>query len=61
MVDFSSEVSTLRRRLAELEAAEADRRDDDKVQDGLYRIAELASAAQDMQEFYRAVHGSSAS
>ena len=27
-----------------------------KVQSGLYRIAELASAAQDMQEFYRAVH-----
>jgi PAS domain S-box-containing protein len=27
-----------------------------KVQDALYRIAELASAAQDMQEFYRAVH-----
>ena len=28
-----------------------------KVQDALYRIAELASAAQDMQEFYRAIHG----
>ncbi|HEY2218952.1 MAG TPA: GAF domain-containing protein, partial [Gaiellaceae bacterium] len=27
-----------------------------KVQDALYRIAELASAAQDMQEFYRATH-----
>ncbi|TML73167.1 MAG: bifunctional diguanylate cyclase/phosphodiesterase, partial [Actinobacteria bacterium] len=27
-----------------------------KVQDALYRIAELASAAQDMQEFYRAIH-----
>jgi PAS domain S-box-containing protein len=27
------------------------------VQSALYRIAELASAAQDMQEFYRAVHG----
>jgi GAF domain-containing protein len=27
-----------------------------KVQNALYRIAELASAAQDMQEFYRAVH-----
>jgi PAS domain S-box-containing protein len=30
--------------------------DVDKVQNALYRIAELASAAQDMQEFYRAVH-----
>jgi len=28
-----------------------------KVQDALYRIAELASAAQDMQDFYRAIHG----
>ena len=28
----------------------------EKVQDALYRIAELASAAQDMQEFYRATH-----
>ncbi len=27
------------------------------MQSALYRIAELASAAQDMQEFYRAVHG----
>ena len=27
-----------------------------EVQDALYRIAELASAAQDMQEFYRAIH-----
>ena len=27
-----------------------------RVQDALYRIAELASAAQDMQEFYRAIH-----
>ncbi len=28
----------------------------EKVQDALYRIAELASAAQDMPEFYRAIH-----
>ena len=27
-----------------------------QVQDALYRIAELAGAAQDMQEFYRAIH-----
>jgi len=39
-----------------LEAAEADRAQTAKLQQGLYRIAELASAAQDMQEFYRAVH-----
>ncbi|HEV8105548.1 MAG TPA: GAF domain-containing protein, partial [Gaiellaceae bacterium] len=32
------------------------RRHAGKVQAALYRIAELASAAQDMQEFYRAMH-----
>jgi PAS domain S-box-containing protein len=37
-----------------LEAVGADNAE--KVQDALYRIAELASAAQDMQEFYRAIH-----
>jgi PAS domain S-box-containing protein len=30
--------------------------DEAKVQDALYRIAELASAAEDMQAFYRAIH-----
>ena len=54
--DLSAELAEARRRLAELEAAEAERRHAEKVQSALYRIAELASAAQDMQEFYRAVH-----
>ena len=31
-------------------------RDAAKVQDALYRIAELAGAARDMQELYAAVH-----
>ena len=35
----------------------ADSHDADQVQAALYRIAELASAAENMQEFYRAVHG----
>jgi PAS domain S-box-containing protein len=35
---------------------EAERTQAARVQDALYRIAELASAAQDMQEFYRAIH-----
>src|SRR6266508_2369411 len=55
--DLSSELAEARRRLAELEALEAERAHAAKVQDALYRIAELASAARDMQEFYRAVHG----
>jgi PAS domain S-box-containing protein len=32
------------------------RENGEKVQDALYRIAELASAAHDMQEFYRSIH-----
>jgi PAS domain S-box-containing protein len=51
-----SELAEARRRLAELEAAETERARAEKVQAALYRIAELASAAQDLQEFYRAVH-----
>jgi PAS domain S-box-containing protein len=54
--ELSPELASARRRLAELEAAEAERRDAETVQAALYRIAELASAAKDMQEFYRAVH-----
>jgi PAS domain S-box-containing protein len=38
------------------ETAEAERRHAEKVQSALYRIAELASSAQDMQEFYSAMH-----
>ena len=41
---------------AEVDAPTVARLDADKVQSALYRIAELASAAQDLQEFYRAVH-----
>ena len=55
-LDLRAELDTARGKLAELEAAHADSRDAEKVQAGLYRIAELASAAQDMQEFYREVH-----
>ncbi|HVR14069.1 MAG TPA: GAF domain-containing protein, partial [Gaiellaceae bacterium] len=53
-LDFTSELGDIRRRL---ENVEEERQRAEKVQAALYRIAELASAAQDMQEFYRAVHG----
>jgi PAS domain S-box-containing protein len=56
LADASSKLAEARCRLAELEAAEADRADTVKVQEVLYRIAELASAARDMPEFYRAIH-----
>ena len=55
-VDISSELAEARRRLTELEAVEAERAHAAKVQDALFRIAELASAAQDMQDFYQAIH-----
>jgi PAS domain S-box-containing protein len=55
-VDRSSELAEARLRLTELETAEAEHRHAEKVRTALYRIAELASAAADMQEFYRAVH-----
>ena len=55
--DLTSKLAEASRRLAELEAVEAERAQAAKVQEALYRIAELASAARDMQEFYRAIHG----
>ena len=54
--DGSSELAEARRRLAELEAVEAEREHAAKVQTAMYRIAELTSAAQDLPEFYRAIH-----
>jgi PAS domain S-box-containing protein len=54
--ELSSALAEARQRLAELEAAEAERRGAENVQHALYRIAELASSAQDLQQFYRAVH-----
>jgi PAS domain S-box-containing protein len=39
------------------ELADSERGRSEEVQAALYRIAELAGAAQDMQEFYEAVHG----
>jgi PAS domain S-box-containing protein len=54
--DVSAELDRARRRVAELEAAQALRVRAERVQEALYRIAELASAAGDLQEFYGAVH-----
>jgi PAS domain S-box-containing protein len=54
--DLSYELAEARRRLTELEAIEAERAHAARVQEALYRIAELASASGDMQEFYRATH-----
>ena len=53
----SSDLDALRRRVEELEGLDADGRHSAHVQAALYRIAETASAAQDMQQFYAAIHG----
>jgi PAS domain S-box-containing protein len=52
-IDRASELADARRRL---ETVEVERLQAESLQTALYRIAELASAAQDMQEFYRSVH-----
>jgi GAF domain-containing protein/CheY-like chemotaxis protein/HPt (histidine-containing phosphotransfer) domain-containing protein len=52
----SDDLSALRGRVAELEALESERERSAKVQTALYRIAETASAAQDMREFYTEIH-----
>jgi GAF domain-containing protein/CheY-like chemotaxis protein/HPt (histidine-containing phosphotransfer) domain-containing protein len=53
---LDDEIKTLRDRVAELEASEADRGRAEKVQAALYRIAETASTAEDMQDFYAKIH-----
>ena len=50
------DVDVLRARIAELEARQAAKQGSERVQDALYRIAEAASAATDLQAFYRTIH-----
>jgi GAF domain-containing protein/CheY-like chemotaxis protein len=52
----SDELDAARKRIAELEAREAEHERAEKVQSALYRIAETASAAQDMAAFYATIH-----
>jgi GAF domain-containing protein/CheY-like chemotaxis protein len=56
MTTLDDDIRALRDRVAELEAHEAGRERAEKVQDALYRIAETASTAEDMQDFYRKIH-----
>jgi GAF domain-containing protein/CheY-like chemotaxis protein/HPt (histidine-containing phosphotransfer) domain-containing protein len=53
---LDDQIRTLQARIAELEAAEAERDRAERVQAALYRIAETASAAQDMGAFYAEMH-----
>jgi GAF domain-containing protein/CheY-like chemotaxis protein/HPt (histidine-containing phosphotransfer) domain-containing protein len=57
MTALDDEIRTLRDRVAELEASEAGRERAERIQGALYRIAETASAAEDMQDFYGKIHG----
>ena len=54
--DAPDEIRALRERVATLEAAETERARALQVQGALYRIADAASAVQDMAEFYPAIH-----
>jgi len=54
--DLPAEVAALRARVAELETLETEHRRSEQVQSALYRIADAASAATDMPEFYTAMH-----
>ena len=56
MPDPAAELAAARARIAELEALESERARATLVQDALYRIAEAASAASDLQAFYRTIH-----
>jgi GAF domain-containing protein/DNA-binding response OmpR family regulator len=53
---MSDDIEALRGRVAELEAKEEQHARAATVQDALYRIAEAASAADDLQAFYATVH-----
>ena len=53
---MTDDVRALRRRVAELELREQEHARTEQVQDALYRIAEAASAAEDLQVFYATVH-----
>ena len=56
MSALDDEIRSLQARIAELEGSEAGRERAEKVQGALYRIAETASAASDMESFYAQIH-----
>jgi GAF domain-containing protein/CheY-like chemotaxis protein/HPt (histidine-containing phosphotransfer) domain-containing protein len=56
MTQLDDEIRALRERVSELETFEGDRERAERVQAALYRIAETASAAQDMHAFYAEMH-----
>jgi GAF domain-containing protein/CheY-like chemotaxis protein len=55
-ISAAVQLSEARRRIAELEARQADLERGERLQAALYRIAETASATRDTTEFYAAMH-----
>ncbi|MEO5941671.1 MAG: GAF domain-containing protein, partial [Candidatus Limnocylindrales bacterium] len=55
-VGAAADPAALRARIVALEAREAEHTRQERVQGALFRIAEAASAASDLQAFYREVH-----
>ena len=56
VAELSAQLELANARIAELEARQADNLRAERVQAALYRIAEVASAVQDMPAFYAEVH-----
>ena len=52
MTDDASDLAAARARIVELETAKVDLEQQERVQAALYRIADTANTAQDLQEFY---------
>jgi GAF domain-containing protein len=53
---LETQLVAAQQRMAELESHEAEHQRTAQIQTALYRIAEAASAAEDMREFYAAIH-----
>jgi hypothetical protein len=51
-----AELDDVRQRVAGLEASQAEHEQAQQVQNALYRIADAASAVEDMEDFYAAMH-----
>ena len=54
---MGGDMDDLRQRVAELEAREVEHTRAERVQGALYRIADSASAAEDLHAFYATIHG----
>ena len=54
--DVSRQLAAAQARITELEAVATEARRQERIQAALYRIAEAASDAKDMQAFYRGIH-----